>query len=146
MTGLRYRSLASATGMALLLSAPSQAHERPAVTCPKTVSVPQAGFTPPAGWQVWPMPKTQLLDDGELLEGQTEKPPFVQLQDLDFQPEGNQPYSVSCSYNDTALHLIHKLPVSARSCRMYDPLDGNDAPSFEKKPPTAAAPRRFVCW
>ena len=113
-----------AIGMILFLTRvlAAEAHERSSVTCPRTVTVPEQGFTPPAGWKIWLTAKHLSLAGGELIEGQIEKPPLVDLEDWDFKPQKHDIYSILCTYQRTGMRLIHRLPESARSCRILGTL------------------------
>ena len=124
---------------------PADAHERPSVTCPKQVSPPQVGFTPPTGWQVWPMPQVQPLDGGQVIEGQIETYPFADLEDSSFQPTKDNSYWIFCSYHDTALKLVHKIPVTARSCRLSGNVKQAERTPLQKLAHLNASPLGIVC-
>ena len=79
------------------------------------------------------MPKVQYLGSGDLVKGQIDKPPFADLEGWDFQPDKGFSYWIFCSYSHTALQILHRLPASARSCRMFGTLpDGRDAVTYSK--------------
>ena len=129
-----------------VLAASVHASEPASTACPGMVRVPQAGFPPIAGWHVAPAPRDARFIGGDLVEGQIEKPPFAILEGLDMpRRSGAEPLWIFCSYQDTALQLVHQLPPGVRSCRMSGTFpDGKDVLMGRTVDPRVAAPLRLV--